>query len=296
MARRRNSICSCLGCATGFEPKSDGITVRLFLYKDTGRNWQEIVAKKENIAINSALCGILEVLIINESPQTYDREQVIAEQNRFMFKVFLWVGIALAITAITAGIVASSPAMIASIIGNRLLFVGLLAVELILVWILSRSIMRMSLIAVILSYGLYSIINGLTLSIIFLAFTSSSIAVTFWVTSLTFGAMAVYGYFTSRDLTGVGSFLIMMLIGLLIASVVNMFLHSESIYWITSFIGVFVFIGLTAYDTQKIKKMNVIGNEGTDEDDKEAIRGALSLYLDFINLFLYLLRFTGRRR
>lgn len=233
---------------------------------------------------------------MNETPQMYDRDQVIAEQNRFMFKVFLWVGIALAITAITAGIVASSPALIVSIFGNPPLFIGLLIAEFILVLVLSRAVMRMSLTAVILSYVIYSIINGLTLSIIFLAYTSSSIAVTFWVTSITFGAMAVYGYFTSRDLTGVGSFLIMMLIGLVIASGVNLFLRSESIYWITSFIGVLVFIGLTAYDTQKIKSLNIIGNEGTDEDDKEAIRGALSLYLDFINLFLHLLRFAGRRR
>jgi FtsH-binding integral membrane protein len=116
------------------------------------------------------------------------------------------------------------------------------------------------------------------------------------VTSGTFGVMSVYGYTTKRDLTSMGNLLGMGLVGLIIASVVNIFLNSSVLYWITTYIGIFIFVGLIAYDTQKIKEMNVIGNEGTDEDKKEAIMGALTLYLDFINLFLYMLRLFGNRK
>jgi uncharacterized protein len=130
---------------------------------------------------------------------------------------------------------------------------------------------------------------------IFVLYTATSIASTFFVTAGTFGAMSMYGYFTKRDLTKMGSLLMMALIGLIIASVVNMFMASSTLYWITTYAGILIFVGLVAYDTQKIKEMNIIGNEGTDEDRKEAIMGALALYLDFINLFLYLLRLLGRR-
>src|SRR5205823_4454348 len=123
-----------------------------------------------------------------------------------------------------------------------------------------------------------------------------SIATTFFVTAGMFGAMSIYGYFTHRDLTSWGSLLVMALIGLILASIVNIFLHSELLYWITSFAGVLIFVGLTAYDTQKIKGMHVLGNAGTAEEHKVSIMGALTLYLDFINLFLYLLRFFGRRK
>jgi FtsH-binding integral membrane protein len=134
------------------------------------------------------------------------------------------------------------------------------------------------------------------MSAIFLVFTAESIASTFFITAGTFGAMSLYGYTTKQDLTRLGSLLFMALIGLLIASLVNMFMRSTMLYWITTFAGVLIFTGLTAYDTQKIKNMNIIGNEGTDEDRKEAIMGALTLYLDFINLFLYLLRIFGKRK
>ena len=127
-------------------------------------------------------------------------------------------------------------------------------------------------------------------------YTTSSITSTFLVTAGTFAAMSFYGYTTKKDLTSWGSFFFMGLIGIIIASVVNMFLQSSAMYWVITYAGVLIFIGLTAYDTQKIKEMNILGNEGTDEDTKEAIRGALSLYLDFINLFLMLLRIMGSRR
>jgi FtsH-binding integral membrane protein len=143
---------------------------------------------------------------------------------------------------------------------------------------------------------LYAVVNGLTLSVIFMVYTAGSIAGTFLVTAGTFGAMALYGYTTKRDLTSWGNLLFMALIGLILSSVVNMFFHNPMVYWITTYAGILIFVGLTAYDTQKIKEMNIIGNEGTDEDRKEAIMGALMLYLDFINLFLYLLRLFGRSR
>jgi FtsH-binding integral membrane protein len=143
---------------------------------------------------------------------------------------------------------------------------------------------------------LYSVLNGLTLSIIFLIYTTGSIASTFFVTAGTFAVMSAYGYLTKSDLSKWGNILFMGLIGIIIASIVNYFMQSETLYAIITYIGVLIFVALTAYDTQKIKTMNIIGNEGTDEDKKEAIMGALTLYLDFINLFLYLLRLLGRRR
>jgi hypothetical protein len=140
------------------------------------------------------------------------------------------------------------------------------------------------------------LLNGLTLSVLFLAYTSASIGFTFLITAGTFAGMSIYGYFTKRDLTSIGNLLFMALIGLVLATVVNWFLRSEMVYWITTYAGIVIFVGLTAYDTQKIKEMNIIGNEGTDEDRKEAIIGALTLYLDFINLFIYLLRIFGDRK
>ena len=145
-------------------------------------------------------------------------------------------------------------------------------------------------------FMLYSALTGVTLSFVFLAYTAASLTSTFLVTAGTFGAMSFYGYMTKRDLTAMGSFLFMGLIGIIIASLVNFFLQSPMVYWLVTYAGVLIFVGLTAYDTQKIKEMNILGNEGTEEDTKEAVRGALTLYLDFINLFLMLLRVMGNRR
>jgi FtsH-binding integral membrane protein len=145
-------------------------------------------------------------------------------------------------------------------------------------------------------FFLYAIINGVTLSVIFFAFTADSIFYVFLIAASMFMAMAAYGYYTKKDLTSWGSLLMMGVIGLLVAGIVNIFLRSDLFGMVTSSIGVLIFVGLTAYDTQKIKELNVIGNEGTDDDKKEAIMGALTLYLDFINLFLYLLRLLGNRR
>jgi FtsH-binding integral membrane protein len=163
------------------------------------------------------------------------------------------------------------------------------------VWYLSEAVQRMSANTATFVFLMYALVNGLTLSVIFLVYTLGSIASTFFVTAATFGVMSAYGYFTKTDLTKMGNILFMALIGLIIASLVNIFLNNSTLYWIITYAGVLIFVGLTAYDTQKIKEMNIIGNEGTEEDQKEAIMGALTLYLDFINLFLYLLRILGNR-
>ena len=138
--------------------------------------------------------------------------------------------------------------------------------------------------------------SGVTLSVIFLIYTRGSIASTFFMTAGMFGLMSAYGYMTKTDLTSMGNFCMMGLLGIILASVVNWFVQSTAVEMATSYLGILIFVGLTAYDTQKIKAMNIIGNAGNDEDSKEAISGALTLYLDFINLFLSLLRATGRRR
>jgi uncharacterized protein len=191
---------------------------------------------------------------------------------------------------------ASSPALLSIIFGTRWMFFGLIILELVAVGILVSMINKMSATVATVVFILYAIVNGLTMSCIFVVYTEASIASTFFVTAGTFGVMSIYGYTTKTDLTKWGNLLFMGLIGLVIASLVNFFWQNEMLYWITTYAGVLIFVGLTAYDTQKIKRMNIIGNEGSDEDHKEAIMGALTLYLDFINLFLFLLRIFGRRR
>lgn len=219
-----------------------------------------------------------------------------AEQQRFITKVYGWMCFALIVTASVALLTASSPALAGLILGNQLLFFGLLIGEVVLVGYLAMAVSKMSASTATAVFIGYSALNGLTFSVIFMAFTAGSIASTFFITAGTFGVMSVYGYVTKTDLTRVGNLCFMGLIGVIIASVANFFLKSPMLYWVTTYIGIAVFVGLTAYDTQKIKMMNIIGNENTDEDKKEAIMGALTLYLDFINLFLLLLRLFGRRR
>jgi FtsH-binding integral membrane protein len=223
-------------------------------------------------------------------------EQIQAEQASFISKVYGWMTAALIITGLVAVWCASNPAAIEFIFGSKLVFWGLIIVEFICVASLVAVIGRISSTTATLIFIGYSALNGLTLSGIFLIYTSESIANTFFITATTFGLMSAYGYFTKRDLTTIGNLAFMALLGLIIASVVNMFLESEMLYWITTYAGILIFVALIAYDTQKIKNLNVIGNEGTEEDKKEAIVGALTLYLDFINLFLYLLRIFGRRK
>ncbi len=214
----------------------------------------------------------------------------------FLAKVFNWMAAGLGITGIVAYITANT-GLAATIIGSPI-FIILIVAELGLVFYLSARIAKIKAGTATGLFVGYSILNGLTLSTIFLAYTASSIAGTFFITAGMFGAMAVYGLVTKRDLSGWGSFLFMGLIGIILASIVNIFLNSSSMYWIISLIGVFIFTALTAYDVQTIKRM---GEEGIMSQGEEAIRkgsimGALRLYLDFINLFLMLLRFFGGSR
>ena len=227
---------------------------------------------------------------------TFSPAQIAAEQAAFMRKVYAIMAFGLGATGLTALVVFHSEAATRFIFGTPVVYLGLIIAELVMVFTFAALARRMSAVGAAALFYIYAILNGLTLSVVFLIYTKGSIASTFFVTAGTFGAMSAYGYVTKRDLTSVGNFMMMGLFGLIIASIVNLFLRSEMIYWLTTYAGILIFVGLTAYDTQKIKELNVIGNAGTDEDHKEAIHGALILYLDFINLFLYLLRLLGRRR
>lgn len=230
------------------------------------------------------------------TPDTIAAQQVAAEQQRYMVKVYGWMGFGLLITGFVAWYTALSEELLGFIFASRWIFFGLIILELVAVGLLVSLINKMTASLATLVFLLYALLNGLTMSLIFVVYTEESIASTFFVTAGTFGVMSVYGYFTKTDLSRWGNLLFMGLMGIIIASIANFFMKSETLYWITTYAGVLIFVGLTAYDTQKIKRMNIIGNEGSDEDHKEAIMGALTLYLDFINLFLYLLRIFGRRK
>jgi FtsH-binding integral membrane protein len=224
------------------------------------------------------------------------RERTVAIQTGFLSRVYNWMGLGLATTAVVSLMTASSPSLLNLIFGNQFVFFGLIIAQLGLVMALSAAIGRMQATTATLTFFVYSALNGLTLSAIFLAYTSASIASTFFVTAGTFGVMSVYGYATKRDLTSWGSFLFMGLIGVILASVVNIFLKSEVIYWVITYAGVIVFVGLTAYDTQQLKAMALQGFGDEETERKGAVIGALRLYLDFVNLFLMLLNIFGRRR
>ncbi|MCQ2243458.1 MAG: Bax inhibitor-1/YccA family protein [Bacteroidaceae bacterium] len=225
-----------------------------------------------------------------------ERENIVSRSfPAVMKKVYTWMTLALAITGMTAWLVASSPAIMATIFSNSILFWGLLLGELGLVIWLSAGINKMSLTTATLLFIAYSVVNGLTMSFIFLAYTASSIATTFFITAGTFGAMSLFGYTTGKDLSGMGKILFMALIGLIIATIVNIFVGNGMMDMIISYAGVLIFVGLTAYDTQKIKQMFWEADEYNPDVQKYAVLGALTLYLDFINLFLYLLRIFGRR-
>jgi len=224
---------------------------------------------------------------------TLSIEQI--EERTFIGKVYRWMGIGLFLTAITAYFVASSESLVYALASNSILFFGLLIAEFGLVIYLSARIQKMSAETATAAFVIYSVLNGITLSLLLLVYTGASVASTFFTTALTFSAMSAYGYFTKRDLTTMGSYLQMGLIGLIIASVINIFWANGTMYWIISYVGVLLFVGLTAYDTQKIKKMGAFV-DGVQNTHKIAILGALTLYLDFINLFIMLLRILGDRK
>lgn len=218
-------------------------------------------------------------------------------QNALMRSVYTWMTLALAITGLTAMYMVKSLTFINTMTQNSMLFWGILIAEVVLVMYMTARINKISFTTATLLFIAYSILNGVTLSVLFLVYTMSSIATTFFVTAGTFGVMAVFGYITKKDLTRIGSLCIMGVIGIIIASVVNMFLHNSMMDIIISYVGVLLFIGLTAYDAQKIKRLlsgdDIEVNESTQ---KIALLGALTLYLDFINLFIYLLRILGDRK
>jgi FtsH-binding integral membrane protein len=203
---------------------------------------------------------------------------------------------ALVITGLTAYYVASSETIMMAIISNQLLFWVLIIAELGLVFGLSAAINKLSLTTATVMFVVYSVINGVTMSFIFLAYTMTSITSVFFITAGTFAAMAAFGYFTKTDLSTMGKILMMALIGLIIATIVNIFLKSSGMEMILNYVGVLIFVGLTAYDSQKIKQMLLEAPDAGEAAQKVALLGALSLYLDFINLFLYLLRLFGTRR
>lgn len=227
---------------------------------------------------------------------TYNKDGVVEVSEKTLIKnVYLWMCGALVVTALTGLYVSSNYSIQQVLFGNPLIFYGLLIGEVVLVIALSAAINKISATTATLMFLLYSVINGATLSSIFLLYTQASIATTFFVTAGTFGVMAVYGSITNTDLTKVGNICLMALIGIIIATVVNIFLKNDTMDLIISVIGIIVFVALTAYDAQKIKEM-LLNADVNDTTQKLAVLGALSLYLDFVNLFLYLLRFLGNRR
>ncbi len=212
----------------------------------------------------------------------------------FLRKVYGWMFVGLGVTAAVSLGVAGSPTLLQAIFGNKLLFFGLIIAELGLVFYLSARVNKIAPATASGLFLLYSALNGATLAMIFIAYTGTSIATTFAVTAGMFGALALYGTTTKRSLAGVGQFVFMGLIGVILASVVGMFVKSEGLQFVISIVGVIVFTGLTAWDAQKLKAMAVAVPEG--QVGSYAVVGALSLYLDFINLFLFMLRFLGGRR
>ncbi|MGN0239162.1 MAG: Bax inhibitor-1 family protein [Paludibacteraceae bacterium] len=232
-------------------------------------------------------------LDFNSIESTRYSDSVVATLMR---NVYIWMTLALVITGLTAMVTAKSEALMTFIFTNNWAVIALMILQLGLVFYFSARINRMSFSTATAVFILYSAITGLTFSSIFVVFSMSSIATTFFITAGMFAAMALVGSFTKKDLSGMGKFALMALIGLIIAGIVNMFLRNAMMDFIVSGIGVLVFAGLTAYDSQKIRQMLQMQSEINESTQKLALLGSLSLYLDFINIFLYLLRFFGSSR
>ena len=214
-----------------------------------------------------------------------------------LFKsTYLQMAAALAVTALTSFFLSESAAFNAIFYGNRMfMWIAILAELGVVIWISAR-LHAMSMAMATILFIAYSVLNGITLSVIFLLYEPEVIAITFAVTAGMFAVMSIIGYVTRMDLSKVGGILLMALVGIIIASVVNLFLGSETLYWVITYVGVIVFVGLTAYDTNKLRQIYTEHGEVNETGHKLALRGALTLYLDFINLFLYLLRIFGNRR
>lgn len=225
-------------------------------------------------------------------------EASVREKSELLRAVYLWMFVGLLLTALTSWFTLSSPGLLQAIMTNQLLFFGLMIGELILVVAITAGINRLAASTATLLFLVYSAINGLTLSFIFLVYTQGSIMQAFLSAACMFASMSLYGYFTNRDLTSIGSYCVMGLLGLIAATVINLiFFHSTGADLLISAVGVLIFMGLTAYDTQKIVRQGASLKEaGREMFLKAAVLGALALYLDFINMFLYLLRLFGKRR
>jgi FtsH-binding integral membrane protein len=234
---------------------------------------------------------------MNESLRSIDgtlRTGTAERVTAFLRAVYGWMAVGLGVTAVMAFLVASSPALVSALVTNRIVFFALMIGELGLVFYLSARVDKLAPATASGLFLLYSALNGITLSMILLAYTGESIATTFVVTAGMFGGVALFGSVTKRSLAGVGQFMMMGLIGLILASILGIFWHSDALQFLISVVGVIVFTGLTAWDAQRLKQMGAASGGG--EAGAYAVVGALSLYLNFINLFLILLRFTGSRR
>ncbi|MBO7428030.1 MAG: Bax inhibitor-1/YccA family protein [Paludibacteraceae bacterium] len=231
----------------------------------------------------------------NYIESTKETNEVLSAQRTLLKNVYCWMALALVVTGLTSYYVASSERIL-SLMGSGL-YIGLLIAEVVLVVILSARIHKMSFTTAGIVFVFYSILNGVTLSVLLMIYTFESIALAFFITAGTFTAMALIGHFTKKDLSSMGQILLMALIGLIIATVVNLFIGSSTFQYILSYVGVIIFVGLTAYDAQKIKnQINEFGTEISENTMKLALMGALELYLDFINLMIYILRILGSRR
>lgn len=225
------------------------------------------------------------------------RSQSAAVFSALMRKVYLWMTLGLVMTGLAAAYVAGNASLMQTLFSSSTSVLLLVLVELGVVFYFSARIMHMSFTTAGVLFAVYALLNGVTLSVIFVLYSLEGIMTTFFVTAGMFGAMSLVGYFVKRDLSAIGRFLFMALIGLIIATVVNLFVASSALYWGITYLGVLIFAGLTAYDTQKIKHMLMsYGTEVNDGTMKLALLGSLTLYLDFVNLFLYLLRFFGGNR
>lgn len=233
---------------------------------------------------------------MHNTPSPYvGNTKTLALVQSFFMQVYGWMTSGLLATGILAYYTSHSPFLLSVIFGSKLVFYGLLLANLGIVFVLSRSIQSLSATAASFLFFVYASLNGLTLASIFLLYTHSSIATVFFITAGTFGAMSAYGYLTKADLSKWGNILFMSVIGLVIATLVNLFLQSSTLMWLLTYAGVLIFVGLTAYDTQQLKEM-AYSLDDEETAGKFAVLGALTLYLDFINLFLYLLRIFGKRR
>lgn len=225
-----------------------------------------------------------------------EKELTLSGQNAFLGRIFLWMFLGLIVTALTSFWVVSSPTVLSFLFSSRFTFFGLLIAEVGLVMYFSSRVMKLSQASATLVFLAYSFLNGMTLSVYLLVYTGESVALAFASASLVFGVMGVYGHFTKTDLSPFRTFLMVALIGIVIASLLNLFLASSSLAYMISLIGVVVFAGLTAYDIQSMKALYLRSTDGSMPTGNLVLMGALTLYLDFINLFIMLLRLVGRRR